>query len=114
MGHKGGYLDESYFKAEIDKHLAEYRKAIPHLTILTTPIQEKQLRIRSILDFARLQGYEEEKIRKLEEILAKAKDIDGGIREFKRFQVTEKAKSLTNGGNPKYAIAQGENSLEEN
>jgi integrase len=113
MGHKGGYLDESYFRAEIDKHLAEYRKAIPHLTILTTPMQEKQLRIRAILDFARLQGYEEEKIRKLEDILAKAKDIDEGIREFKRFQETEKTKSLPNGGNPKYAVAQGEKQLLE-
>ena len=113
MGHKGGYLDESYFRAEVDKHLREYRKAIPHLTILTTPMEEKQLRVKAILDFARLQGYEEEKLRKLEEILARAKDVDEGIREFRRFQEAENTKSLPNGGSPKYAVAQGEKQLLE-
>lgn len=37
MGHKGLYLDESYFRAEEASHLAEYRKAVPHLTIYTVP-----------------------------------------------------------------------------
>ena len=33
MGHKGGYLDPSYFRAEESKHVEEYRKAIPNLTV---------------------------------------------------------------------------------
>ena len=34
LGHKNmGYLDESYFRAQESEHLAEYRKAIPYLTI---------------------------------------------------------------------------------
>jgi len=36
MGHKGGYLDESYFRAEQTKHVEEYRKAIPNLTVYQT------------------------------------------------------------------------------
>jgi hypothetical protein len=42
MGHKAGYLDESYFRAEEHMHLAEYRKAIPHLTIYGMPMEQKQ------------------------------------------------------------------------
>ncbi|MGB9854791.1 MAG: tyrosine-type recombinase/integrase [Candidatus Bathyarchaeales archaeon] len=110
MGHKGGYLDESYFKAEIDKHLAEYRKAIPHLTIISTPLEEKQLRVKAILDFARLQGFEEEKLQKLEEILARAKDIDEGIREFRRLQEMEN-NTYHNGGTSMYVVAKGEKQL---
>ena len=36
MGHKGGYLDESYFRADEAKHVEEYRKAIPNLTVYQT------------------------------------------------------------------------------
>lgn len=110
MGHKGGYLDESYFRAEEDKHLAEYRKAIPHLTVYSTGLEEKQLRVKTMLDFAKLQGYEDEKLKKLEEILARAKDIDEGIREFKQFQEKQGSETMHN-GNGKYAVVQGENEL---
>ncbi len=84
MGHKGLYLDMSYFKAEETKHLEEYRKAIPHLTIQATPIEEKKLRSKMLLDFARLQGYEDNQLKKLEDVLARAKDIDEAINEFRR------------------------------
>jgi len=40
MGHKGGYLDISYFKAEEQRHLEEYRKAIPHLSVYSNELQE--------------------------------------------------------------------------
>jgi len=40
MGHKGGYLDESYFKAEERRHLEEYRKAIPHLSVYSRELEE--------------------------------------------------------------------------
>ena len=38
MGHKGGYLDDSYFRPELETHVEEYRKAIPNLTIYGTQI----------------------------------------------------------------------------
>jgi len=110
MGHKGGYLDESYFRAEEEKHLIEYQKAIPHLTVYSTGLEEKQLRVKTMLDFARLQGYEDEKLKRLEEVLVRAKDIDEGIREFKRFQEKQGSKTMHN-GNGKYAVVQGENEL---
>ena len=47
----------SYFKAEEHLQLAEYRKAIPHLTVNAVPTEEKKLRSQMLLDFAK-QGYE--------------------------------------------------------
>jgi len=85
MGHKGGYLDESYFRAEEQRHLAEYRKAIPYLTIYSSGQDESwKTAIRAI---ARIQGHlEEEKLRRLEEILARAKNMDEAIQKFRRLQ----------------------------
>lgn len=36
MGHKGGYLDESYFRAEEQRHIEEYRRIMPNLTVYPT------------------------------------------------------------------------------
>ena len=65
MGHKGLYLDMSYFKAEEPLHLAEYRKTVQHLTIYSQSAEEKKLRSQMMLDFAKLQGYEPEQLKKL-------------------------------------------------
>ena len=89
MGHKGGYLDESYFKAEEEKHLAEYSKAIPHLSIHAAFIEEQQRRKQTLLDFARIQGWNEERLKRLDEVLARAKNVDEAITEFKRLKDTE-------------------------
>ncbi len=48
MGHKGGYLDESYFKAEERRHLEEYRKAIPHLSIYSRELEELRREMQSM------------------------------------------------------------------
>lgn len=110
MGHKGGYLDESYFRAEEEKHLAEYRKAIPHLTVYATPMEEEQLRKKSLLDFAKLQGYNEDKLKRLEDILARSKDVNEAIKEFRRFQEKEDSKTMSD-GNGKYYLAHGDSEL---
>jgi integrase len=85
MGHQGKYLDMSYFKAEENLHLNEYRKTISHLTIAET-IDEKKQRANAVMDFAKIQGHNEDKIRKMQEILARAKDVDEAIDEIRKFQ----------------------------
>ena len=77
-------LSRGYFKAEEPLHLAEYRKAVQHLTIYSQSAEEKKLRSQMMLDFAKLQGYEPEQLKKLEDALARAKDIDEGIAEFRK------------------------------
>ena len=110
MGHKGLYLDMSYFKAEEPLHLAEYRKAIQHLTIYALPTEEKKLKSEMLLNFAKLQGYGEDHLKKLEDALARAKDVDEAITEFRRLK--DDAKAASNGnGHGKHVIAKGESEL---
>jgi integrase len=51
MGHKGGYLDESYFRAEEARHLDEYRKAIHHISVYETTdltkLQEEYVEVKA-------------------------------------------------------------------
>ena len=44
MGHKGGYLDDSYFRANLKEHLNEYMKAIPQLAVMEAPMIEERMR----------------------------------------------------------------------
>jgi len=110
MGHKGGYLDESYFRAEEGKHLAEYRKVAPYLTAYSASTDEEQLRKKSLLDFAKLQGYPQEQLKRLEEVLARSKSTDEAIEEFRRFQEKEDCKTLNN-ENGKYFVVNGDKDL---
>ena len=50
----------------------------------------------------------EEKIRRLKDILARAKTIDEAIQEFRRFK--EEPETMTN-GNGEYVVVQGEGEL---
>jgi len=117
MGHKGLYLDMSYFMAEEQLHLTEYRKAIPHLTIYATSTEEKNLRKKMLIDFARMQGTPEDELKKLDEILARAKDVDEGIKEFRRFKEDGEAEQprketrTAHDGNGKYLVAHTEDEM---
>lgn len=117
MGHKGLYLDMSYFKAEEQLHLNEYRKAIPHLTIYATSTDEKSLRKKMLIDFARMQGTPEDELKKLDEILARSKDLDEGIKEFRRFKEEEggpqKKTRIAHDGNGRYLVAHDEDEMIE-
>lgn len=110
MGHKGAYLDNSYFRANLKEHIREYEKAVPLLTVYRVGVQEKKLRVKAMIDFAKLQGYNEEKMRKLRDVLARAKDLDEGIREFRRFQQQEQLLGVTNNN---HEVVTGEKQLLE-
>jgi integrase len=92
MGHKGGYLDESYFKAEEEFHLREYRKVIPYISVYDNPAQLEQ-RKQALLDFARFQGWSSREISELESILGESVDIDDAATKFREFKV----RSIENG-----------------
>lgn len=108
MGHKGLYLDVSYFKAEENLHLAEYRKAVPHLTIYAVPTEEKKLKNEMLLNFAKLQGYDEDQLKRLEDILARAKNMDEAITEFRELKEdtteAEAQKPKRESGNRHYVV----------
>jgi len=108
MGHKGLYLDASHFKAEEPLHLAEYRKAISHLTIYALPMEEKKLRSQMMIDFAKLQGYSGDDLKKLEDVLARSKDMDEAITEFRKLKDEAETASTTKA---KHVIAKGDAEL---
>jgi len=120
MGHKAGYLDESYFRAEEPLHLTEYRKAIPHLTIYSTPIEQKQLAAQIMKATAASLGtVSDEQLKRIDEIFARAKTIDEAVDEFRKFKTEEnkeeekperKPKTMHD-GNSKYYVAHTEDEL---
>jgi integrase len=120
MGHKAGYLDDSYFRAEEPLHLAEYRKAIPHLTIYSTPIEQKQLAAQIMKATAASLGtVSDEQLKRIDEIFARAKTIDEAVDEFRKFKTEEnkeeekperKPKTMHD-GNGKYYVAHNEDEL---
>lgn len=49
MGHRGGYLDESYFRAEETRHLDEYRKIVEHLSVYEVGnLEEMREKVREV------------------------------------------------------------------
>ena len=86
LGHKGEYLDDAYFKPQIEALLKEYRKAIPNLTILEAVAEYEEIRKRQVLDTARLLGFGDERLKRLEEVLARSRSVDEAVEEFKRFR----------------------------
>jgi hypothetical protein len=67
-----------------------------------------------LLDFARLQGYDDQNLRKLEDVLARAKDVDDAITEFRRLRTDSDSTDPRNSRNAaggKYTVVKGENEL---
>ena len=60
-----------------------------------------------LLDFARLQGYSDDEIKRFEDVLARSKDVDEAITEFKRFK--ENPKPMNNHNrNGKFLVVKSE------
>jgi len=84
MGHiLPGSQDTYYDKTKVEDLRRKYAKVVffPQKVFLT-----EEMRKRQLLDTARLLGFGEEKIRRLEEILARAKNVDEAILEFRKLQ----------------------------
>lgn len=96
LGHKGDYLDESDFKPFEEQVREEYKKAIPHLAIfeVETPSME-EIRKKQLLDMAKMLGHSDEKIKRIEEILAKYKSVDEAMDKIRKLREDE---LLPNGG----------------
>jgi RNA binding exosome subunit len=82
---KGQYLDLSYFRAEEQRHLEEYRKVIQYLTI-QEPKENSDMKKEITLTLLRMQGYNADKIKQFEVILQRAKDSDEFFEEFRKLK----------------------------
>jgi integrase len=127
MGHKGQYLDISYFRAEEQRHLDEYRKIVQYLTIQEIKTDETKLRIMHMMDMAKIMGFSDDKIKRLEDTLQRAKNPDEAIEEFRKLkdEPSREFKKLTDDSSfqkpasqyskltrqQKYSVVKGENEL---
>jgi len=96
FGHKGEYLDDAYFKPRVEQLLNEYRKAIPNLTIMEE-VKYEQLRKRQALDTLKLLGFDEEKLKRVEEILARSRTLDEAMETIRRLKDAEFIEPSENG-----------------
>lgn len=113
MTHKGGYLDESYFRPFEEEHLKEYRKAILYLTIY--PVQEvteTERRKRQILSDAE-KFMPPEKLEVLKSLLEgclTGKQLDEALERFRKTETEKETedcqKIVTEGELPEY-LAKG-------
>jgi len=108
MGHiLPGTQDTYYDKTKVEDMRRKYTRIhfFPEKFYSSEDIRKKQ-----IVDTAKLLGFPEERIRKIEEVLARHKRVDEALKEFKRFQEETESKTMTN-GNGAYDIAKGETEL---
>jgi len=75
-----------YSQPAIEELRQKYREAIPALEFIREQVNSEQMRRRQLLDTARLLGFGDERLRRLEEVLAKAKNVDEAIEEFKKLK----------------------------
>ena len=128
MGHKGQYVDMSYFRAEEQRHLDEYGKVVQYLTIQESKKDNSDMKKEIALTFLRMQGYGADKIKQFEDLLQRAKDPDEVFVEFRKLQdepSTQEFKKLTDDTSlqkpvtqrskpshqQKYSVTKGENEL---
>lgn len=84
MGHiLPGAQDVYYDKTKIEEMRMKYARIVffPQRGVLTEEIRKRQL-----LDTARLLGFGEERLKRLEEILAREKNVDEAIEQFKKIR----------------------------
>ena len=96
LGHFGGFsdpnlaLDSAYYRPMEEELLAEYRKAIQTLTI-SEEVQTESFAKQQIMNVLRMYGKDlpPEKLRQMENILAKSKTVDDAIPELQRVMKPE-------------------------
>jgi hypothetical protein len=87
-GRKVSGEEAPYSKPLIEQLRAKYRQAFADLEFLheSSRVMEKKLRSKMLLDFAKLNGYGTDQLKKLEDALQRAKDPDEAINEFRRLK----------------------------
>jgi len=84
MGHiLPGSQDTYYDQTKVEDLRRKYAQVnfFPQRGFIT-----EEMRKRQLLDTARLLGYRDERLRRLEEVLAKSKNVDEAIEKFRRFK----------------------------
>ena len=81
MGHTGRYLEDAYFRGQIQDHVEEYRRAIPFLTIMGPPPQDYEALAQRV-QFLERNGKEKQK--RIEELKAIIEELIEERRELQK------------------------------
>jgi site-specific recombinase XerC len=89
MGHFSGYanpalsMDSNYFRPDEEQLLDAYRAAMPKL-IIAEEVGTEEFRKKQAMDALKMLGYPEEKLKKVENLLAKARSLDDVLDEVRK------------------------------
>jgi integrase len=116
LGHKLPGSRDPYSQPSDEDMLEAYKKAYDHLRVYQVQNEAeltKRLRIQVLLDFAKAEGYDADKIKRLEDVLARGKDVDEAITEFRKLQGNDLSQNHkeNHARQPRHVIAKGNNEL---
>ena len=110
MGHiLPGTQDTYYDKTKVDELRRKYAKVnfFPERGGLTEDARKRQM-----VDMAKVLGYSEDKIKKIEDVLARYENVDEAIQELRRLKEEPDEKTATaHGRNGEYFVVRGEDEL---
>ena len=84
MGHIGRYLEESYFRGEVETHIEEYRKAIPYLNILAPEPQDYKALVEKVKFLEENGRRKEIEIQKLQQKLVEQEELKKDVRKLEK------------------------------
>ena len=75
LGHSGRHMEDSYFRGEVETHLEEYKKAIPHLSVLTPEPQDYKALVEKVRFLEENGKRKDLEIQKLQDRLAEQENM---------------------------------------
>ena len=84
MGHVGRYLEESYFRGEVETHIEEYRKAVPYLNILAPEPQDYKALVEKVKFLEENGRRKEIEIQKLQQKLVEQEELKKDVRKLEK------------------------------
>jgi len=84
MGHIGKHLAESYFRGEVETHVAEYQKAIPYLSIIASGRQDYTALVEKVRFLEENGKRKDVQIEKLHTQLAEQRAVGERVEKLER------------------------------
>ena len=105
MGHiLPGSQDAYYDKTKVEELRAKYAR----VEFFPQPMGSEELRKRQILDMVRLLGFPEERVKKVEEALAKHKTVDEAMEEIRELGLNSFERREGKNSDPRKIVSEGE------
>ncbi len=107
MGHTLPRVKSAYLVPSIDEQMKIYQRAYLKLSFQEQIVDSEELRKKQVLDTVKLLGFSEDKIKRVEEALAKYKTVDEAMNEIRKLSL-ESYKHKHSNNDPKKVIKEDE------